>query len=151
MIRVAIVGSRKYTPWQHVSSLVRHRLPIACTVVTGGAEGVDTWAENAARKRPDFPEPKIFLPDFEAHGFSAYYRRNNQIVAFADVLIAFWDGQSRGTWYTVKRAWKKWPDLHRTWVIVPPMYRYWAPAIQLCLQQYADYGLPERKVLTDGR
>jgi len=149
MLRVAIVGSRDYAPHHHVYSLVRSRLPDACTVVSGGARGVDTWAENAANKRKGFPPPKIFLPGYDgAFFFNAYFARNQQIVDFSDVLIAFWDGQSKGIDDVCSRAWKKWPDLHRIWVIRRDSYRWWAPAIQACLQQYVDYGLPQRRMLT---
>ncbi len=145
-MRVAIVGSRKYPNWHQVHSLVRSRLPEACTIVSGGAEGVDTWAANAARKRLGFPEPRIFLPKKPLP--AGYFIRNQQIVDFADVLIAFWDGRSRGTMDTVDRGLERWPDLHAVWIIVPESYEWWAPAIQATLAQYARYGLPERRLLS---
>ena len=148
MLRVAIVGSRDYAPHHHVYSLVRSRLPAACTVVTGGARGVDTWAENAANKRQDFPPPRIFLPSKAIYPpTQAYFVRNQQIVDFADVLIAFWDGHSTGTRDVFKRARKKFDGLCRLWCVQPHSYQWWAPAIQVTLQQYVDWGLPERRLL----
>jgi hypothetical protein len=147
-MRVAIVGSRTYPIWHQVHSLVRSRLPEACTIVSGGAEGVDTWAANAARKRKGFPEPVIFLPKKPLP--QGYFIRNQLIVDYADVLIAFWDGKSRGTVDTIKKAYLKWPDLLCIWVIEPMSYKWWADSVQLVLRQYARYGLPERRLLTHG-
>jgi hypothetical protein len=79
----------------------------------------------------------------------AFFARNQRIVDFSDVLIAFWDGKSRGTKDVFNRARKRWPDLARVWCIMPSSYSWWAPAIQGTLQQYVDYGLPERKMLSD--
>jgi hypothetical protein len=149
-MRVAIVGSRKYPNWHQVHSLVRSRLPEACTVVSGGAEGVDTWAENAARKRKGFPPPRIFLPQYDGglKGSLAPLVRNQQIVDFSDILIAFWEGTSRGTQHVYRCAMRKWPDQCCRWLIQPDSYEWWAPAIQAVLAQYAKYGLPERRLLS---
>lgn len=77
-------------------------LPPGTVVVSGGAEGVDRWAEEAARERGF--ETLIFNADWEGLGRSAGPIRNEQIVAHSDRLVAFWDGRSRGTLNSIALA-----------------------------------------------
>lgn len=89
--RVAIVGSRPRA-WPHpddvrtfVTALVAD-LPVGTIVISGGAEGVDTWAVDAAKGRG---LPFIVHPvDWQLHGRSAGAVRNAAIVADCDRLIA---------------------------------------------------------------
>ena len=39
---------------------------------------------------------KEFLPEYARYGKSAPLKRNLQIIDYADLVIAFWDGSSRG-------------------------------------------------------
>ena len=50
---------------------------------------------------------KEFLPDYERFGRSAPLKRNLEIIAYADVVLAFWDGQSRGTKYVIDHCRKQ--------------------------------------------
>ena len=43
-----------------------------------------------------------FLPDYPRYGRGAPFRRNLEIATHADALLAFWDGQSRGTRHTIE-------------------------------------------------
>lgn len=92
--RVAIVGSRAFPNPELVTGFVR-ALPPGTIVVSGGARGVDRWAEEAAAGRG--LETRIFEADWEGLGRRAGPIRNAKIVAESDFLIAFWDGRSRGT------------------------------------------------------
>ena len=99
--KVAIVGSKNYNS----PSLVREyisRLAEDDTVVSGGAPGVDTWAEEAAEACG--LETLIFHADWENLGRKAGPIRNEKIVAQADQVIAFWNKKSRGTLNTVVLA-----------------------------------------------
>ena len=100
-MKVAIVGSRSGVDtvpvWEYVMAL-----PAGTTVVSGGAYGVDVVAERAAKHR-GLPTI-IFKPDWQAHGKRAGFLRNEQIVAAADRVVAFWNGSSRGTMLTVDIA-----------------------------------------------
>lgn len=69
-------------------------------VVTGGAAGVDTIAENWAKKHKK--EWVCYLPQWDVYGKRAGLMRDEDMVNFCDVCIAFWDGQSRGTLYTIE-------------------------------------------------
>lgn len=73
------------------------------TIVTGGANGVDAIAENAARllKIPLI----IHMPDYAAHGPKrAPLERNTLIVLDCEDLHAWPSSWSSGTWDPVNKA-----------------------------------------------
>ena len=100
-MRVAIVGSRGYPRPMAVVRYVRE-LPAGTTVVSGGASGVDSWAANAAVFH--HLDTLVFRADWKAHGRAAGMMRNQDIVDAADRLVAFWDGESRGTKDSIAKA-----------------------------------------------
>lgn len=100
-MKVAIVGSRDYPRLELVRMAVKHLTP-EDTVISGGARGVDSEAA-AAAKRNGIPLI-VFLADWEKYGKRAGFLRNTQIVEACDVVMAFWDGKSRGTMDTVTKA-----------------------------------------------
>ena len=99
--RIAIVGSRDFSNTGVVKAFVCS-LPPGTVVVSGGARGVDQWAEYVAKERG--LETNIFRADWENLGRQAGPIRNAEIIASADRLIAFWNGHSRGTLNTVLSA-----------------------------------------------
>ena len=48
-----------------------------------------------------------FPADWDKHGKSAGYKRNLEMAENADALIAFWDGESRGTKHMIDIAKEK--------------------------------------------
>jgi len=70
--------------------------------LSGGAKGIDTLAEQYANKKKI--SKLIFLPDYERYGRIVPLIRNKQIVDSADIIIAFWNGTSRGTKFTIDYA-----------------------------------------------
>lgn len=74
-------------------------------VVCGGAKGADAlgkvWAHNN-----NIPV-KMFPAVWDRYGKSAGYTRNVQMADYADCLIAFWDGKSKGTMHMIKEAKKR--------------------------------------------
>lgn len=99
---MAIVGSRGFSSLELVDQFVK-KLPNRCSVVSGGAVGVDTRAAIAAHN--DLLQVIIHRPDWSV-GKHAGLLRNDVIVSNCDVLVAFWDGVSTGTAYTIKAAFK---------------------------------------------
>ena len=94
-MKVAIVGSRGWT----VSNLENY-LPDGVTeIVSGGAKGIDTCAKEYARSKGI--KLTEFLPEYEKYGRSAPLRRNLAIIENVDLVLAFWDGVSRGTKYVI--------------------------------------------------
>lgn len=99
-MRVAIVGSRNFSQPERVREFIIDLGP-GVEIVSGGARGVDTWAEEAARECR--LTVKVFPADW-SKGKGAGFTRNHDIVNYADVVVAFWDGQSRGTAHTIQIA-----------------------------------------------
>ena len=68
-------------------------------IISGGARGVDSCArEYANRKGIHLTE---YLPNYKKYGRGAPLRRNITIVENADLVLAFWDGQSHGTKHVI--------------------------------------------------
>ncbi len=101
-MRVAIVGSRNYPNPVEVAEFVLS-LPPDTVIVTGGAHGPDAWAAHVAEVA-GFPDPIVIRPDWDQFGRSAGMIRNGEIVKQAEILFAFWDGNSSGTRNSIKRA-----------------------------------------------
>lgn len=100
-MKLAIIGSRNCPPIDIMSHL-KH-LPTG--VVSGGARGADTYAREFAQKY-NLPLTE-YLPEYDKYGKAAPLIRNKLIVDNCDCLIAFWDGQSRGTKFTLDYAKEK--------------------------------------------
>ena len=67
--------------------------------MSGGAKGIDACAREYAEKAG--LRLTEFLPDYKRYGRGAPLKRNEQIVAYADLVLAFWDGASRGTKHVI--------------------------------------------------
>ena len=90
-MKVAIIGSRTIT----IENLENYIPEGTTEIVSGGAKGVDICAKLfAERNNIAYTE---FLPDYKKYGRAAPIKRNYQIVEYADVIIALWDGTSKGT------------------------------------------------------
>lgn len=71
-------------------------------VILGGAIGVDTLAEQWA-KQNNIPY-LIFKPNYTIYGKKAPLIRDKEMVEASDKVVAFWDGKSLGTKYTIDYA-----------------------------------------------
>lgn len=90
-MKVAVVGSRSITAYP-----LEGLIPADTTeIISGGARGVDTLARQYAQTH-GIPCREI-LPDYARYGKGAPLRRNMEIIACADMVIALWDGKSTGT------------------------------------------------------
>lgn len=100
-MKLAIVGSRTYPDLDAVYNYVAS-LPDDTIIISGGARGVDRTAESAAR---EFGlQVDIHPAQWGKYGKSAGYRRNADIVNACDELVAFWDGESKGTLHSIHTA-----------------------------------------------
>jgi len=102
MVKIAIIGSRTFNNYELVKREMEHYKESVSLIVSGGAKGADSLAERWASENGIMT--KIFLPDWEKHGRAAGFLRNKDIVKEADVVLAFWDGQSKGTQHSFKLA-----------------------------------------------
>ena len=100
-MKLLIVGSRgiiKFDLSPYVSQEVD-------TIISGGAEGIDTLAEQYADLRRI--SKYILRPRYDLYGRAAPLKRNEQMVDLADAVLVIWDGRSKGTQYTIKYTKKK--------------------------------------------
>ena len=99
-MKLAIIGSRTLTD----IALDRYVHEEVEEIVSGGAVGIDRCAaEYARRKGLKLTE---FLPQYEQYGRAAPIVRNKEIVEYADRILVFWDGHSRGTKSVIEYAHK---------------------------------------------
>ena len=97
-MKIGVVGSRGL-----IINDMDKFIPSGCTeIISGGAVGVDKCAADYARKN-NIKLTEI-LPDYKSYGRGAPLVRNKAIVERADMIIAFWDGRSRGTAFVINYA-----------------------------------------------
>lgn len=94
-MRVAVIGSRKLV----VNDLEKFLPEDVTEIISGGAKGIDCCARVYAQAH------KIalteYLPEYEKFGRCAPLKRNITIIENADLVLAFWDGTSRGTKFVI--------------------------------------------------
>ncbi len=100
-MKVAVIGSRGLI----VKDLERYLPKDTSEIVSGGARGIDTCAEKYAEQN-GIPIT-VFLPEYEKYGRGAPLKRNFQIIDYADLVLAFWDGKSRGTKFVIDKCKEK--------------------------------------------
>lgn len=90
-MKVAVVGSRNLE-----IDMIGFCIPAAATeIVSGGARGVDSEAKKFAEENNlKYTE---FIPQYNKYGKAAPLKRNDEIIACADLVVAIWDGNSKGT------------------------------------------------------
>lgn len=90
-MKVAVIGSRSITAYP-----LEEVIPAdTAEIISGGARGADTLARDYALQH-DIPFTEI-RPDYARYSKGAPLRRNMEIIALADMVIALWDGKSTGT------------------------------------------------------
>lgn len=105
-MKIAIIGSRECSNIDFVGNLEAVlNVSKDDTIISGGAKGIDTLAANYAKENNlNLIE---FLPDYKKNGRAATFIRNREIVDNSNVVVAFWNGNSKGTKYTLDYARKK--------------------------------------------
>ena len=103
MVKVAMIGSRGYSSLSNIDVIFLKLAPNkdSVRIITGGAKGVDKYVEDYCIKndwryaviRPLNPKNKL-----------DYLFRNVEIITLADMIYAFWDGESRGTKFVIDYA-----------------------------------------------
>lgn len=73
-------------------------------ILSGGANGVDTLAEQYADKHRI--SKLILRPRYDLYRRAAPLKRNDTMVDICDRVLIFWDGVSRGTKHTIDYAQK---------------------------------------------
>ncbi|MGN0494185.1 MAG: hypothetical protein ACI4F7_11100 [Acutalibacteraceae bacterium] len=94
-MKIAIVGSRNL----YVNDFEKYLPEETTEIVSGGAKGIDSSAANYAVLH-NIKLTEI-LPEYNKYGKAAPLKRNLEIIKYADLVIAFWDGKSKGTKYVI--------------------------------------------------
>ncbi len=95
-MKLLIVGSRSITDFD----LSPHIPPDVDTIISGGARGIDSLAEQYADLHR--LSKYILRPCYNLYGRSAPLKRNKKMVDMADAVLVIWDGYSKGAEYTLK-------------------------------------------------
>lgn len=111
MKRLAIVGGRDFNNEELMSEYVamfmrnyqEDEMEIPnIEIISGGAKGADSLGAKLALV---WGVPvTVFKPEWDKYGKSAGFLRNQTIVDNCDIVLAFWDGMSRGTADTIEKA-----------------------------------------------
>ena len=99
--KVAVIGSRGFDSYETLSKILDDNLNIS-EIISGGAKGADSLGARYATER-GIPVT-IFRPDWDKYGKRAGFIRNTDIVTAADIIVAFWDGESKGTANSIATA-----------------------------------------------
>ncbi len=97
-MKVAVIGSRNIKTVD-----LKRYLPADTTeIISGGAKGVDLCAKLYAEQN-NIPLLE-YLPEYDKYRKGAPLRRNDKIIEASDVVLAFWDGKSKGTKYVIDKC-----------------------------------------------
>lgn len=100
-MKVAIIGSRNLRI-DHLEDYLPQNIT---ELVSGGAKGIDTCVKSYALNN-NIPLTE-FLPNYNRYKKGAPLRRNLEIIEYADMVIAFWDGTSHGTKFVIDACQKQ--------------------------------------------
>ena len=96
-MKIAIVGSRNV-----IADGIEKYVSEGDEIVSGGAVGADRCAAEYAKKNG--LKLTEFLPEYALYGRAAPIKRNKEIVDYADKVIVFWNGSSKGSLSVIKYA-----------------------------------------------
>jgi len=96
-MKVVIAGGRTFDNYELLKTKCDEILKdySDIEIVSGTAKGADKLGEMYSKEKGY--GLKLFPADWKKFGKSAGIRRNEQMSDYSDMLIAFWDGLSKGT------------------------------------------------------
>lgn len=97
-MKVAVIGSRTLK----IDNLGDYLPPNTTEIISGGAKGVDSCAREYALSH-NIRLTEI-LPEYARYGKGAPLKRDITIIRSADIVLAFWDGSSRGTKFVIDKC-----------------------------------------------
>ena len=98
-MKIAVVGSRGIKDVEIGKYVFESE-----EIVSGGAVGVDLCAAEYAHRNGI--KLTVFLPEYERYGRAAPIVRNKKIVDYADKVVVFWNGKSKGSLSVIQYAQK---------------------------------------------
>jgi len=97
-MKLLIAGSRSITDFD-LSPYIEDDVDL---IISGGAKGVDTLAENYADKHKI--SKLILRPQYNKYKKGAPLKRNEKMIELADRVLVIHDGKSNGSKYTIEHA-----------------------------------------------
>ena len=97
-MKLLVVGSRSIRSFD----LAPHISAATDTIISGGAKGIDTLAEEYADRHN--LSKYIIRPRYDLYGRGAPLIRNREMVDMADEILVVWDGRSKGASHTIAYA-----------------------------------------------
>ena len=105
-MKIAIIGSRNPGNINFALELEKRiNIQDDDSIISGGAKGIDSLAADYAKGRN--LQLVEYRPDYAQYGRGATFIRNRQIIENADMVVAFWNGKSRGTKNMIDTATKR--------------------------------------------
>lgn len=106
-MKVVVAGGRDFQNYSLLKAVLDWLVPLegVTEIVSGTARGADSLGERYAKESN--LDLKQFPANWNAHGKSAGYLRNSEMADYADAVLIFWDGKSRGTGHMIELAKKK--------------------------------------------
>ena len=101
-MKTAVIGTRTFENYQQLCETLGNLANTPTEIISGGATGADALAERYAKEN-NLPLT-IHLANWKEYGKAAGPIRNKTIIEECEQLVAFWDGQSKGTNHTIKTA-----------------------------------------------
>ena len=99
-MKVIIAGGRDFNSSFIMYNTLYGTEEMIDEVISGNAKGADTLGAEWAKLK-NIPV-KYFPADWNKYGKAAGFIRNAEMGDYADMLIAFWDGQSKGTQHMIQ-------------------------------------------------
>ena len=103
-MNLIVAGGREYNDYETLEEEIDEFVGIQddLRIISGMARGADMLGVRYARERV---LPLIEMPaDWNKHGKSAGYKRNEEMAKYGNSCICFWDGQSKGTGHMIDLA-----------------------------------------------
>lgn len=110
--KIVIAGSRSvpqiFLWYARIDKLLVNLSQYEKEIISGGARGADTVGEMYAKERGY--KLTVIKPEWDKYGKKAGFIRNKQMIDYActegalPLLIAIWDGKSKGTQHTINLA-----------------------------------------------
>jgi len=102
-LKLVLAGGRDFVDYELLKRTVIKNYPRkGLEIVSGAARGADKLGERFAE---EYGIPvKRFPADWDGKGKAAGYIRNAEMAEYADALLAFWDGESKGTNHMINLA-----------------------------------------------
>lgn len=100
MKRIVVCGSRDFNDYEIAKEFIKEclnneKIVGKIIILSGGARGADTIGERYALENGF--ETERYPAEWKSYGKKAGPIRNKKMAEACDIVICFWDGQSRGT------------------------------------------------------